>query len=407
MTPTLHFAGGTDEIGASSLILDLGQERLIIDAGLRHKAREGSYTPAWTPLSERPPTAIVLTHAHLDHTGALPALHRRYPHLSIYATRATYKLISLMLEDSLKIMSLELKEGQEALFTREDLELALASVVPLDFDEPVYLGEGEDQISFSFEPAGHILGAGMLIARSQSGSICISGDICATPQLTIPAMSQRELNVDAIVIESTYGGRTHTSRAQEEERLLQQVSETLERGGSVLFPAFAIGRAQELILILVRAIEAGQLPFTPIYVDGLVRGVCSLYPLFPELLTPWLRHRVLSKGQPFWGGDSPVVPLWDPTQREQIARAKASKIIIASSGMLIGGPSALYARLLASQPKHLIAITGYQDEESPGRAVQNLAREGGGRLSLPDGEVQLRCQVATYGLSAHSDTRSS
>ena len=114
MTPTLHFAGGTDEIGASSLILDLGRERLIIDAGLRHKAREGSHTPAWTPLSERPPTAIVLTHAHLDHTGALPALHRRYPHLSIYATRATYKLISLMLEDSLKIMSLELKEGEEA-----------------------------------------------------------------------------------------------------------------------------------------------------------------------------------------------------------------------------------------------------------------------------------------------------
>ena len=105
MTPTLQFLGGTDEIGASSLLLTIGAHRLIIDAGLRHKARKGLVTPTFEALSEIEPTGIVLTHAHLDHTGALPALHRDYPTLPIYTTRATYRLISLLLADSLKISS--------------------------------------------------------------------------------------------------------------------------------------------------------------------------------------------------------------------------------------------------------------------------------------------------------------
>ncbi len=431
----LHLMGGADEIGASSGLIDLLDTRVVIDAGLRHKRREGSNLPSWAALEARPPDVIVLTHAHLDHSGALPLLHARFPEAPIYMTAPTLRLITLMLEDSLKIMKLECEaKGEVPLFDREALDATLAAVRPLDFGEQVRLdgdegadtgadagaeadeGAGADEgaeankgaeagLWLAFEPAGHILGAGIALFRSPEGDLAFSGDIAATPQLTIPGMSRRALDVDLLLVESTYGGRFHKDRAGEERRIVEQAREVLEAGGSILFPAFAIGRAQEIILILSRAIEAGELPEVPIFIDGLVRQVCMIYSLYPEHLSPWLRERCRRRGNPFWGGSGPVVPIWDPAKREQMIKSAGAKLIVASSGMLIGGPSALYARFIARDPKSMIAITGYQDEESPGRAVQDLAREGGGTLLLPDGPVELRCQVSTYGLSAHVDTR--
>ncbi len=215
-------------------------------------------------------------------------------------------------------------------------------------------------------------------------------------------MSSRQLQVDAVIVESTYGGKSHPNRKREESRLITQVDDCLADGGSVLFPAFAIGRSQELLLILSWAMEVGTLPRVPVYVDGLVRHVCGVYTRHEELLTPWLRRRIATHGHPFF--QPPVEPIWQPKTRMSIVQRAEPKIIVSSSGMLTGGPSAMYARMMAPNPQNYIAITGYQDEESPGRAVQQLARDGGGTLRLPDGAVPLRCQVGTYALSAHADT---
>ncbi len=257
-------------------------------------------------------------------------------------------------------------------------------------------------VSLEFHSAGHILGAAMAVFRSEHGSLAMSGDFAVTKQHTIPGCTDAQLDVDVFVTESTYGGRHHAPRAKEEQRLASQVSDVLNRGGNVLFPAFAIGRSQELLLILAREMQRGTVPEVPVYVDGLVRHVCGLYTQGLAPLSPWLQRRGHTS-HPFWPEDGPIQPMWDVRNREQLALAPGPKVFVSSSGMLTGGPSALYARLFAAQTESFIAITGYQDEESPGRAVQNLAAQGGGLLQLPDGPVELRCKVGTYGLSAHAD----
>ncbi|MEM1008106.1 MAG: MBL fold metallo-hydrolase, partial [Myxococcota bacterium] len=235
-------------------------------------------------------------------------------------------------------------------------------------------------------------------------SVLMGGDISITDQITIPGAMIPEAKPDVVVIESTYGGRLHASRAAEERRLVQQTLEVLERKGSILFPAFAVGRAQEIILILSRAMDQGEIPKVPMFVDGMVNKVCSAYRSYPTLLTRWLRKRSEHFGDPFFPSDGMIVPVYDPQNRETYARTHPS-IIVSSSGMLSGGPSPFYAAELAKNKKNFIAITGYQDEEAPGRRVQEVARAGGGELKLYNRLVSLHCGVGTYGLSAHADTQ--
>lgn len=398
------FLGGADEVGASSTLLEIAGRRLLIDCGIRMKARHGDVLPYLAPIEEAGGIdAIILTHAHTDHSGGLPVIHQSYPHVPVYMTAATLTLTTILLMDSLKIMQMEFEqEGEIPLYPLPAVELLLGSSRPVGMCQPLEIFGGDIRITFT--PAGHILGAATVLIESNEGIILMGGDVSVTDQMTIPGMmSPPCLKPDLVVMESTYGGRLHANRAAEEYRLIERAKDVLGRGGGILFPAFAVGRAQEVILIISKAMEQGELPKAPIFVDGMVRAVCQAYRSYPELLTPWLRKRLEKKGNPFYPEDGHVVPVFKPGLREKYANARPA-VYVASSGMLTGGPSPYYAKKLAPNPKNCIAITGYQDEESPGRRVQDVARAGGGALRLYNEEVELKCEVGTYGLSAHADT---
>ncbi len=393
----ITFLGGASGIGASCVLVEDGALRLVVDCGIRQS--RGETLPDLATLQSRlggtSPTALVLTHAHLDHTGALPVFCGAFPGVPVITTRPTADLVRILLRDALKIMDTD-RDGEIPLYGAPQVDAALAAIRAVDFDDPVDLGPATVRML----PAGHILGAAMAAVQTRTRCALISGDISVGDQRTIPGLSAPRLRPDVFVVESTYGDRLHASREVEERRLCAQVAQAIADGGHVLIPAFAVGRGQEVLLSLKDAMRRGEIPRFPVYADGMVRAVCAAYRAHPAYLRTALRRRVGRGKDPFFGKN--FAPIASRTQRAEVIRGPPC-CVVASSGMLSGGASPLYAREWAGEERSLIAITGYQDEEAPGRALLALADGESRTLRLPSGSVQVRCRVSRYHLSAHAD----
>ena len=399
----LTFLGGVDEVGASCILCEIAGHRILIDCGIRMHGRSADVLPLLERIYEAGGVeAVIVTHAHTDHIGALPALFQFHSSVPMYLTLATRNLMPILLKDALKIMELKAEEeGQIPLYPPEAVDKTLTAAQPVLLGQTVSLFDGD--LSLTFYPAGHILGAASVVLESSEGTLLVTGDVSVTDQRTIPGMVIPPVKPDVIVIESTYGGRFHTSRKAEEKRLIEQTAKIIEREGAILFPVFAIGRSQEVILILLDAIMTGELRRVPIFVDGMVLSVCEVYRSHPELLTHSLRRRLERYGHPFFFDRSVVIPVWNRKRRQEYVKTRPA-IFVASSGMLTGGPSQFYAHQFANDAKNFIAITGYQDEESPGRRLQEIAEAGSGAVQIGTQVVTLQCGIGTYGLSAHADT---
>lgn len=394
------FLGGASNVGASCLAIELGEQWFVVDAGVRvdHKSDP---LPDLAQLEGKDVRAIFVTHAHADHIGALPLLHRAFPTTPIFTSRGTSLLMEVMLADALKIMAKRAVEEMELpLYPEELVSGMLMQVRPLPVGEP-FTVPMLPEITIHASRAGHIAGAVSLGFESPHGSIVVSGDISSTPQRTVLGATPPPIkHCDLLVLESTYGARLHPNRQAEEQRLAQAVAEGLARGGHTLIPCFGLGRGQEILLLLQAAQEQGQIPDFPIYVDGLVRRVCTTYQLLPEFLTPRLQRQIRKGYLPFTGPNITFVR--DAQERERIL-AGPPACILSSSGMLTGGPSVWYASRLAPNPNASILITGYQDEESPGKKLLDVAEHKQNTLELGGQQVQVQCTVAKYSLSAHAD----
>jgi Cft2 family RNA processing exonuclease len=394
------FVGGAQSVGASCLALELGEQWIVVDAGVQ-VSRKTDPLPDLALLEGKDIRAIFVTHAHADHIGALPVLHRAFPAAPIFASRATGFLMEVMLADALKIMSRRAVEEMEIpLFPPELVGSMLNQLRPLPCGEDFLLPQLPG-ITIHASRAGHIAGAVSFAFTSADGTIVVSGDVSMTAQRTVEgAVVPPVRQCDLLVLESTYGARLHPNRQAEEQRLAQAVAEGIARGGHVLLPCFGLGRGQEILLILRSAQERGQIPDFPIFVDGLVRRICSTYLLMPEALPPVLQRQIRRGYLPFNGGNISFVR--DERQREQIL-AGPPACLLSSSGMLTGGPSVWYAQRLASAENASILITGYQDEEAPGRRLLDLAEQKSSTLDLNGTTVAVRCRVAKFSLSAHAD----
>ncbi|MBI2376465.1 MAG: MBL fold metallo-hydrolase [Deltaproteobacteria bacterium] len=400
MAIRLGFLGGASGIGASCVLVEIDGFRAVIDAGIRQARGETlpDFETLRVALEGRPPDVVMLTHAHIDHSGALPVLHRAFPKAPIVMTRGTRELLRILLLDAVKLMGLE-REEDFPLYSLEEVEATLASVRAVGFDDPVDVANGRVWLI----PAGHILGAGCAVVESGGRSVLVSGDISITDQRTVPGMPVPRFSPDVMVVESTYGHRLHASRAAEERRLAEQVSSAIQSGGHVLIPAFAVGRAQEVLLILQDAMQRGTIPEFPVLADGMVRAACDAYGRHGELLLRSLRRRMdKAAGSAFFPSALPFSKVRGREDRER-AISGPPCCVVASSGMLAGGASPIYARAFAVEPASLIAVTGHIDEEAPGRALLDLADRTRRELRVMGEVVEVRARVERYGLSAHAD----
>lgn len=401
----LTFLGGANEVGASCTLLEVAGKRILVDAGIR-MVRSGSNLPELERLQEGDPIdAVLLTHAHTDHIGALPLVHLAFPRAPIITAAPSKALARVLLQDSLRIMEDAWeREGEVPLYPPHAVDGMLARMATVEPGQPTGIDDGS--MVATYLPSGHILGACSITLETPEGTVLFAGDYSLDRQQTIEGMTMPPAGPDLMVTESTYGNRLHADRRKEEQRLVETVARVVAGGGKVLIPSFALGRAQEVILLLLEARRRGHIPDFPVYVDGLVRTMCSVYSQFPEFLTPSLRRRVKEQGCPFFseGGAIPATRV----TREKIPRGRPCAIV-ASSGMLSGGASRYYAEELCSDPKNAILLTGYQDEESPGHHLLELAAEveekGEGLLRIDGQTRRVLCQVGKVGLSAHADAR--
>lgn len=396
----LIFCGGAAEVGASCYLLRIDNKNILLDAGVRMDSSKDSLPDLRVIQEKGGVDAVFVTHAHLDHTGALPVISREYPHAPIYMTHATKDLVRILLYDSLKVM--EQQEGEIPIYAEVHVKQMMDRI--LCFSPEYAIQPFKDaELKVTFYHAGHIVGASCIYIQGKEGSVFYSGDISLVNQYTVSGASIPKLRPDVAILEGTYGDKLHANRQMEEERLIQMVGEVIDRGGKVLIPAFAIGRAQEVILMLKRAMNRGKLPRFKVFVDGMVREVCRMYRLNPNYLRSSLAKRVWKDKEVFF--DDWIQPVADPREREVIAGLSEPCCIISSSGMLTGGPSQWYAEKLVGDDKNSIAITGYQDEEAPGRQLLDLVNAPCEErfLALGERQIPVKCQVDRYNLSAHAD----
>ncbi len=295
----LHFLGlgGTDEVGASSYLYRLAEGNLLIDAGARPGSIGDAALPQLGLLAEHPPAAMVLTHAHLDHVGALPVVIRRFPKLAIYCTEATARIATLVLGDTLKVTT---SQGQP-LFSAGDMKRTLERLRPV----PYFTRVSDHGFAFTLFPSGHLLGAASVLIESGGRAVFHTGDVSniSTPVVDAAWLPAAVTPVDAVVSESTYGDTLLPSRKEQVRAFVTAIGETLRGGGRVLIPSFALGRAQEITQILQTAMAGGLLPAVPIHLDGLTRGITEAYEDMLPLLPEALQNRTkTSKQRPFLTG---------------------------------------------------------------------------------------------------------
>ena len=290
-----HFLGGAMEIGGSCIYVRIAGKGILMDCGIRQSGTKDPIPDFRTVQENGGVDAILISHAHMDHIGTLPIISRAYPAAHIYMTAMTADLTQVLLYDSLKIMNS--REDEIPHYSQQDVLDMLKRIRTVGYQTPCPLFEG---FTLTCYPAGHIAGAACLYLVTEEGSLFYSGDFSAFSQRTIEGIRIPRLRPDVAILESTYGSRLHANRQVEEKRLTELVGECVRQKKKVLIPAFALGRAQEVLLLLRGAIQNQEIPPVPVYVDGMVRDINRMYTRNPTYLKNSLGRRIMKGIEPFY-----------------------------------------------------------------------------------------------------------
>ncbi|MFW9926222.1 MAG: MBL fold metallo-hydrolase [Candidatus Thorarchaeota archaeon] len=368
----LTFLGSCREIGRSGFLVEQKDESVLVDYGV--KFTEPPSFPDMVPTNTL--QGIGLTHAHLDHSGGVPRILSK-SEASLFCTPATRDLSILLLRDMFKISRGPLP------FTRKDIALVRRQSQATAYEETIPLGHHFEMTLFN---AGHIPGSAMVSVRVNGKRILFTGDFNATEsQLNLGARKNLPKH-DVVVTESTYARRVNPKREDIEIALIDTVIETLERGGTVLIPAFAVGRSQEIMCILE---QHELLRKYPIYIDGMARAVNDILVKHPEYLqSPQSFQRAV--------GRTHVIN----DNRDRTKAVQKGGIIISPAGMLKGGASHLYFKMLHDNPKNSIVLVSYQIPGTPGAEMLATKKVTvGGRL------FEVTADIRQHHLSSHSDSK--
>ena len=383
----ITFLGASREVGRSAFLLE-GRENLLLDCGVK-PAKEPEY-PLIEPRTAKSLDRVVLSHAHLDHSGYLPALYSMGYKGKVLLTKPTRDLIQLLLADFLR-----LNGGQSAPYSQEDVDKLLKSTELMDFGEPAK--KPIKGYPLRFLPAGHILGAAMTEISAEK-KILYTGDIDTRESRLLDGAQTTGLSAQVLIIESTYGSKTDKHQAQKQtgKEFIDSINRTLSKGGKVIVPTFAIGRGQEILFILESYMRSGALPQVPIYLDGMVTRALRIYRHNAIYLKKEIQRRILtSEDDPFKSEFYQIPQRKDRSDVLEQDRA----IILATSGMLNGGPVMTYLKKLGNDPKNKIILVGYQAEGTRGRDLI----EGKPIVDNDGVAIEITCQVEQAPFSGHAD----
>jgi cleavage and polyadenylation specificity factor subunit 3 len=409
--------GSSEAIGASCHFLKIEGTGIMLDVGADPENDGPDGIPDFDQLhrhADRYVDHAIITHAHHDHLGALPILIRHFPHVLIHMTRATRDLADLLLPASARLQRRRLREGSsphEPLFTEEELDVYSYLYLTHNYSESFDLTgvRGRVPVKGRFYHSGHILGAaGLLIEVERSNDepyrIFYTSDTSSRPQVILPAGEYPEEQIDTLILESTLGADPEaelTTRRTEENKFFESLKKSIDRGGTVLIPVFALGRAQETLALIDRAKKRGIIPEDiPVYTSGSMRAVSDLYDK-TRMSTP----RLNADFQVF-GVEQRRHP------RGMTARLNAlnePSIHVASSGMMFERTlSNELAQTLIEDERNAVLLVGFAKEDSPAARLIEAAAAGAGTevvLSESIGPQPVNCTVERFRFSGHSHRR--
>jgi metallo-beta-lactamase family protein len=408
MTIRLTFHGAAGQVTGSMHLLEAAGARVLLDAGLFQGRRAESHAlNATLPIDPRRIDAIILSHAHIDHSGRLPLLVRHGFHAPIMATPATRDLCAVMLADAAHIQEKDAEllqrrgkagPASEPLYSLPDAVAVQDLMMGVPYRRVHHLRK---HLAFEFTDAGHILGSASVDLRISEGNghrLVFSGDIGRTGLPIIRDPDPPAGPIDTLIIESTYANRSHDSVEQAEEILGRLVREAAGRGGKILIPAFALGRVQELVYSLHQLFHAGKIPGIPIYVDSpLAVDATAVFRLHPDLFDR--DERMIERTSVLFDF-SLVKYIRDVNESKQLNTLHGPAVIIAASGMAESGRIVHHLANHVGDHRTTVLFVGYQAEHTLGRKMQEGAKE----IRLFGEMVPVRASVETIsGYSAHAD----
>ena len=395
--------GGFREVGRSCLLVQTPNSKVLIDVGVNPAT--GDPTKAYpylnmTGFSLTDIDAVVISHGHMDHMGFLPYLFAYGYEGPVYCTPPTRDFMVLLQQDYLNLCRKSF--DVEPLYTKKDIYKELRNVITVDYEEVVDI---TPEIKMTLYNAGHILGSASVHLHIGEGAhnLVYSGDIKFGFTRLFDPSTTRFPRLETLFIESTYGGRNDISinRFDSEKRLSDIIRETVARRGKVLIPVFAVGRSQEILLVLEEMARKEPDFNIPVYIDGMVLEASAIHTAYPEYLREQLQRRILSDRSPF---EAPFIKVAKGTSKEEIVGGEPA-VILAPSGMLAGGPSYEYLKLMADDPNNSLVFVGYQSALSLGSKIQQGMKEVpilGDDGKMKSLKINMRVETAE-GFSGHSD----
>lgn len=396
--------GGFRQVGRSATLLQTRESRILIDCGMDPSNGEASpyfSVPEMQPLDSI--DAVVITHAHLDHCGLLPVLYKYGYDGPIYCTAPTRDLMSILLIDSLKV---SYGEARKSPFDSSHIRDAVMHTIPLKYGETTDISP---DIRLTFQNAGHILGSAVSHFHIGDGlhNIAFTGDMKFEKTWLFNATNNRFPRLETLVIESTYGGHSdfQPSRVDASKQMREVLIRAMEKGGKVLIPVFAVGRSQEVMLVIEEMVRSGKLDKVPVYLDGMIWEATAIHTAYPEYLNSQLRTQIFQQGEnPFLNDIFKRVD--SQSMREEICHSPDPCIVLATAGMMNGGPVLEYFKAWADNPVNWLLFVGYQSEGSIGRQIQRGRKEI--TMSEKGTPINLNIRINTEtidGFSGHSDRR--
>ncbi len=397
--------GGFREVGRSCSLLHTQDSKVLIDCGVDVSSDDAGspyiHLPEVLPLEKL--DAVVVTHAHLDHCGLVPLLYKYGYAGPIYCTPPTRDLMTLLQMDYLKVAA---ADGKKVPYSSEHIRSVIKHCIPIGYGDTTDI---TPDIRLTFHNAGHILGSSICHFHIGEGlyNIAFSGDIkFEKTWLFNPAVNHFP-RLEALVVESTYGGREdfQPSRREATDRLKDIIVTSMKKKGKVLIPVFAVGRSQEVMIVLENLVQNKDIPPISVYLDGMIWEATAIHTAYPEYLNNRLRTQI------FQQGDNPLLSeifkrVDSAETREDILADKEPCVVLATSGMMNGGPVMEYFKNWSPDEKNTLVFVGYQAEGTLGRRIQRGTKEialniGGNIVNHP---INMNVETCD-GFSGHSDRR--
>ena len=396
----LTFLGGGRQVGRSCMLLQTPNSKILIDCGI-DVASQGTDKFPYLDIPEfnlSQLDAIIISHAHLDHVGLLPYLYKMGYQGPVYMTAPTRDIAALL---ALDFIGVAYKQASKPLFDSTDIKEMVKHSICLDYNEVTDI---TPDVRITFYNSGHVLGGAIVHFNIGNGlhNLVYTGDFkYGHSRLLEPAIASFP-RIESIITESTYGSKNDIfpPRKEVEDKFIDLVNTTIERNGKVLIPELGLGRAQETMLILEDAMSTGRIKKVPIYIDGMIWDINAIHTAYPDFLSNKVRADIFQDDNPF------VSDLFSrvgsPQERKNVIEGGPC-VVLATSGMLVGGASVEYFREFAGNSNNSIIFVCYQGVGSLGRQVQDGATETRMQVDGKEEVTKIEMQVETItGFSAHA-----